>query len=88
MKIIISKAQKKLLMVFIVVQLAIILFPPFLMHVQTVREHKGFTFIWNTPGNYESINIGLLFIECIVCWVITGALFLLFSESTKDNNQK
>lgn len=82
-----TRVQRLILVMGAAVNLAVVLFPPFIFQAPTSAVvNKGFAFILSPPSigdnYYATINLGLLALEIIVASIVTGLLFLACSKKT------
>lgn len=70
-----NKKQTRILWITAIVLLLMLLFPPF----QTARGgfNAGYAFIVSPPIEYANVNVGTLFIQCLIvvavgaiCWFV------------------
>jgi len=85
----ISKAQKFVLFVFIIVVIGMMLFPPFHMVISGRSVNFGYSFLFSPPNKgLASVNIIVLLAQWLMAILVTAASFALAGSNKKKANNE
>lgn len=79
-----NKYQKIVAIIYIVVLVGLLLFPPFRITYDGQAIFKGFKFIFSRPEAYTGIDSFQLLVQFIFVTAIFGVGWFLFKEKTKN----